>query len=482
MQINQEHPDYTATKAERRMMRDCIAGDKAIKSYDIRKTYLPGFKDDPLDERYNKYITRAIFTGYTGRALKKTVGAIFRKESTVELPAKMKYLLEDATGCGQSLEQFAKEVVTEVNSVSRVGVLTDYPQKGEDINDQEQVAAGDLKARFKIYTDENIYNYRSVFVNGKEILTQVRLIEYFEKIMDEFTSTIEKRYRILDLFDGEQTGRGYYRQRLFGEDGSQIGEDIFPRNSKNQPWKEIPFVFIGADDNTSKRDSFPFYDLAVLNLGHYRNSADYEEGLHIRGQGTFVLNIGDMTGDQFKEQNGSEINIGARRAIVVGSGGGGELLQMAEGTGGIEAMDRKQDQMETFGVNIFSQAGKQQTAEEARIRAGAESSVLSIVVGNCSEGIEQSIEFACEFMGANPEEVEFSLNREFFPDTVTPQEATMLQMLRDDGDIATEDVRRLLRKGAVIDPSRTDEEIDRDSVKKEPKIELKPEGKTDVSI
>jgi len=480
MQINTEHPNYTKLKAARRMMRDCIAGGDAVKAQDIRKTYLPGFEDDPNDTRYDKYITRAIFAEYTGLAIDKTVGAIFRKESTVELPAAMEYLLEDATGCGQSLEQFAKQVTNEVNAVGVYGILTEYPQKNEAIDDQEKEQAFDLKARFKGYTSENIYNWRSKFVQGKEVLTQVRLIEYYENITSEFTSTDELRYRILDLFDPltKLPGSGIYRQRIYDKSGGKLGEDIFPRNGKGQYWDRIPFVFVGAENNTTSVQPMPFYGLAVINLGHYRNSADYEEGLHIRMQGTLILNIGNMTGDQFKVQNGESIKIGARRAIIVGDGGGGELLQMESDGAGINAMEKKQEQMESFGLTLFQPGSAQKTAEEARIKASSESSVMSTVVGNISEGIEESIENACEFMGANPEEAEFSLNREFFPDSITAQDAAMLQALKDDGVISIIDLRSKLRKSGTIDPSRTDKEID-DDIKKE--LKDKPKDKEAIN-
>lgn len=464
MGIASEHIDYTLSKAKRRLMRDAIGGEDKVKAYDIRKTYLPGFDDDPDDIRYDKYIARAIYSNYVGRTINRTIGAIFRKESTVDIPSQLEYMKEDCTGYGQSLEQFAKDVSRETLSVGRVGILTEYPEKTEDIQDAEQVKANDLKARFKIYTDENIFNYKSVFVNGREVLTQVRLIEYFDKVIDEFTTEIEKRYRVLDI-DPE----GYYRQRVYDKHENQISEDIYPLNSKGKKWDKIPFQFVGADDNTTKRSTMPFYDLAVINIGHYRNSADYEDGLHIHGQGSLVIDPGETTAEQFSTQNGKVIKLGARRAIVTGKGGKADLLQMEANAPALEAMEKKQDQMSAFGVSIFEAGGKQQTAEEARIKAAAESSVLSIVVGNISEAIEASIEFACEFMGADLSQVEFSLNREFFPETLANEEASMLQALKDNGIIALSDVRAILRKTGVIDPARTDEEIDAEATIKDEK-------------
>lgn len=465
MGVASQHKDYIYYSDMRRLMRDCIAGEKAVKDITVRKSYLPGFDDDPDDKQYDKFITRAIYSNYTGRTINRTIGAIFRKESTIELPSVLDYMREDCTGQGQSLEQFGKEVMREVLSVGRLGVLTEYPKKTEEIDDAEKIRIKDLKARFKLYTDENFYNYRSVYVSGKEVLTQVRLIEYVEIITDEFTSKTEKRYRVLDLDES-----GYYRQRLYDQSEKQISEDIYPLDSKGKKWDYIPFQIIGADDNTTKRSAMPFYDLAVINLGHYRNSASYEDGLNIHGQGTLSIDPGETTAEQFEKQNGKIIKLGARRAIVLGKGGKSSLLQMEANAPALEGMEKKQEQMGAFGVSIFEAGGKQQTAEEARIKASAESSVLSIVVGNASEGIEASLEHACKFMGADPSQVEFSLNREFFPETLTNEEAAMLQMLRDAGDIATADLRARLRQTNTIDPSRTDEEIEAEATPKNEEV------------
>lgn len=469
MGVASEHIDFTATKTKRRLMRDAIGGEDKVKALDIRKTYLPGFDDDPDDTRYNKYIARAIYSNYTGRTLNKTIGAIFRKESTVELPTNIEYMLEDCTGEGQSLEQFAKDVSRETLAVGRVGLLVDYPQKEEEL-DAEQIKIKNLKARFKVYTDENFYNWKSKFVNGKEVLTQIRLIEYFEKELDEFTVEKQKRYRVLDLDEA-----GIYRQRLYDQHENQIGNDIYPLNYKKQKWTVIPFVIIGAENNGTKRGTFPFYDLAVINLGHYRNSADYEDGLHIHGQGTLTVDPGETTAEQFKAQNGEVIKLGARRAIVTGKGGKASLLQMEANAPALEAMKEKQEQMSAFGVSVFDAGGPQQTAEEARIKASSESSVLYTAIGNISEGIEKGLEFACEFMNADPNQVEFSLNRELFPETMTSEEASMLQLLKDNGIIALSDVRARLRQTNIIDPARTDEEIDSEAT-------IKEEEKTNVSV
>jgi len=74
---------------------------------------------------------------------------------------------------------------------------------------------------------------------------------------------------------------GVYVQNLYDENGDLVmyagGPDIYPRQSDGSLWDEIPFSFIGSINNDETIDKAPLYDIAEINISHYRNSADYEE-------------------------------------------------------------------------------------------------------------------------------------------------------------------------------------------------------------
>ena len=99
--------------------------------------------------------------------------------------------------------------------------------------------------------------------------------------------------------------------------------------------------FFGADDNDETIDDAPLYDLAVLNLAHYRNSADYEEGNFIAGQPT--LFITGLTESWYQDviKQGNPIRLGSRSANLLGSGSNAFLLQANASSGLREAMTDK---------------------------------------------------------------------------------------------------------------------------------------------
>ncbi len=49
-------------------------------------------------------------------------------------------------------------------------------------------------------------------------------------------------------------------------------------------WDEIPFTFVGAQNNDPTIDDSPLAALVEINHGHYRNSADYEDSVWFCGR------------------------------------------------------------------------------------------------------------------------------------------------------------------------------------------------------
>lgn len=446
MPVNQPHPDYINHIDTVTTTRDACAGEKAVKSR--RTTYLPAFIPQD-DARYDQYIKRAVYYNVTGRTLEGLVGAIFRKPPEYELPPELEYLLESADNHGLSIEQVAKILCSELMQGGRCGILVDYPEVDSELT-KAQVDAMGLRATMSLYPSEAIINWRED--TGQLIV----LKESYESEIDEFTITNKIRYRALSLMDG------VYTVRLFDEGGKLMEEPRHPRGFDGRTLDFIPFVFAGAYANIPDMQLPPLLDIALVNIAHYRNSADQEESLYIHGQGTLFI-TSDMTGDQFKEQNPNGVVVGARRGHFLGSNGSATLLQ-TQANGAIkEAMQDKLDLMVALGAKLIQSKSGNETAEAARIKASSDASTLDTIVGNASEAIEQALEFATVFMGGNPEQVLFSLNRDFFDSALTAQDVMALIQLADRGDVAQADIRAALRKAGWIAANRTDEILDEEA-------------------
>lgn len=444
MPVDYLHPLYAEHEKKAQRVRDAVAGSDAIKA---RGTlYLPS--PDPEDaERYAAYLKRALWLGVTKRTHDGMLGAIFRKAPQVSIPAAIEYMQEDADGSGMSLTQFSRLTVSKLLKHGRHGILVDYP-KAEDGLTAEQ--KNGMRATFRGYDSQSIINWR----REGELLTLVVLHETYDKPVDEFEFSTEDQYRVLSLEGGA------YVQRVF-RDGKEVARTE-PRMANGSRWPVIPFQFVGAVNNDEIPDAPLLLDLADVNIAHFRNSADLEESAFIAGQATFHIDIGETSTDEWKELNPNGITVGSRRGIQT-KGGKAELIQAEANNLPNVLMERKEAQMLAIGARLIEQRGGNETAEAVRARSGAENANLSTVADNASDAIENCLEWALEFMsGQSTDSVEFRLNQSFYELDADPQMVMARIAELDRGLIAKADYRTWARERGLLDPERTDEEIDAD--------------------
>ena len=120
-----------------------------------------------------------------------------------------------------------------------------------------------------------------------------------------------------------------------------------------------------------------------------------------------------------------------------------------------EAMKSKEAAMIMIGARIITDRTGNETAEGARIRFASENSVLGDLVGNLSQGLNQAIQWVCEFMGAPVDDIKYKINDEFYDKSVDPQLIMSMVTLLDRSIIAEQDIFDRLKSAGVIDPERT---------------------------
>jgi len=459
MPVDNKHPEYEKYLSMWTRTRDAVRG--AIEVKDKKHVYLPVPDNDSGDERkgtetvrYRQYIKRAVFTNFTGRTKNALAGAAFRKSPQVDIPNGLDYLINDATGDGLSLNQLAKDELSNLLETGRCGFLVDYPQAGDNLT-AEEVSMLDLRAAIIPYTAEQIINWKTEVMRGRKMLASCTLAENYYNPADEFDHSTEVQYRVLRL---RQDG---YTQQLYRE-GEPFTEEFYPRMSDGSTWPFIPFQFAGAQNNDASMDDAPLSDIADVNMAHYRNSADYEESCFLVGQPSLFITH-SLSPDQFAEYNPQGIKLGSRVGHVLGETGSADLLQANPNQLVLEAMRLKENQMVMIGARIITDRTANETAEGARIRFASENSVLGDIVGNLSEAILQCIKWVGMFMGVDAEDAMFKINDEFYDKSVDPQMIMSMIQLLDRQIIAEADIFGRLKAAGVVEPDRTLEEIKEES-------------------
>lgn len=434
MTVETLHKGYTDASKRWKRTRDATEGQQKVK--EARTEYLPIYPGWDA-KKYDWYLSVAYYINITGRTKRGLMGAVFRKPAVVEIPSSLEYLEVNANGAGQGLTQVAKTVTGDVIEVGRYGILSDYPQAEEGLS-AAQVNERDLKAYMSGYKAEDIINWSTNVINGREQLSLVVLREIVEVKTDEFSSDDTTRYRVLILNDG------LYEQRVYGE-GGNIENTYKPRKSDNSRWTEIPFTFIGSENNTPSIDMSPLFDIANINLVQYRNIADNEMAGTVFSQSMLHVDTGDMSAKDWESLNPNGVFFGSSSAIVTSGSGSAQIVQASPNDKASQLVKDKSDEMVSVGARLIDKSSANQTAEAARISASSEMSVLDNVVDNVSNGIKKAIMFCAEFMG-DTDDITYELNKEFFDSKMTSQEIMAVIQLADRGDLTPDEVESILAR------------------------------------
>ncbi len=486
MSVDSQHAEYSESITSWQLVRDCNAGSKAVKSRSAGSTnsgtldglagtaYLPApnatDNSNKNSARYHAYKKRANFVNFTAHTKEGLTGLVFRRKTTIETPTDIKYLITNANGDGLTTDQMIKNATNEVLMIGRYGLLVDYPETPPGLTDAE-VRAMELQANILSWPAESVINWRSEMVGGVKKLTMVVLREPREESTDgfEYKTVCYHRVLLLKKIDDKMI----YVQNVYDDSGNMVvwktGEDndgdivtgdIIPRKNDGSEWTEIPFTFIGSVNNDSVVDKAPLYDIAEVNIAHYRNSADYEESSFMVGQPTPV--IAGLTQSWVDTNFKQGIALGVLGGIMLPEGGNADLLQASPNQMPEKGMEMKEQQMMKIGANIIQDVGGNETVDAVKIRFTGQNSKLGSIIQNVEAAFGQCYTWAQEFMGGAGESI-ITINKEFYDATIEPQLLMAQIQLLDRGLIAPNDLRDNLRAGNLIKPDRTNEDIENEA-------------------
>lgn len=439
MAVNTEHYEYRKYNEKWKRCRDVSNGQDAV--HGAGEIYLPKLKDQSSDE-YSAYKLRALFFNATWRTIAGMSGMLFRKQPRTVVPSAIEELLKDVSLSEQPLELLALEAAIEVFITGRVGILVDYPMVDTDRMTLADAKVMNLRPTMKLYQAESIINWKLRQIGNKATVVQVRLKEEHTVNVNEFEEDTEALYRVLDL-----DGSGYYRMRLFRcKDGAnssssgavadslpkteeQVGGDIYPLLG-GKPMRAIPFYPIGVDGIKWQCDEPPLIDMVDVNLSHYRVTADYEHGCHFTGLPTPYVAGHTFANKPNGQPSGEKLYVGQSHAWVFPKPETkvGYLEFAGQGLTELrENLKEKKEMMAVLGARMLEQQKRDaETVEVASLHRSGEESVLGSISNSLSMGVKSALKTFVEWAGADSSEVEFTINKDFFPIRMQPAEVTAL--------------------------------------------------------
>jgi len=395
MPVNVPCAEYTEHAPAWEIIEDCIEGELAIKG--AAETYLPLlYKEEKATYEARK--DRASFFNGTRRTYEAWHGLITRKPPTVTSPEGMDAFAQDCTLTGQSFISFCDSVVGAVIKFARAGTLIDWHDE-------------DKRPYLTHYCAEHIINWSTRSINGRPELALLVLEECSSEIFtaanetaesDEFTPPEFDQWRVFTL---EQIDAKTYRvrMRLFRENAQKEGEFVvveekFPER-RGAPLQRIPFVMHAAHlGNRYEVCPPPLLDIALLNLAHYRDSADLRNGLHIAGTPT-------PWAAGFTDDDDTELLLGVSTAWTSSDPNAkcGFLEFSGAGLQAIAAdMTALESQMAALGARaMMPQKADAEAFQTVALRSSSETANLSSIAASASRTLTEVLQWAAFWMATN---------------------------------------------------------------------------------
>jgi hypothetical protein len=430
MEINTTHPQYNGKVLQWQKIED-ITRLKNLHRYLVELN--PQDQSEQNKLRNQQYRARAVFYAIASQTVAGMVGTVFRRWPTMAVPDELEYLKTSADGAGISIYQSSQSATSDALRKGRAGIYVTFPQTEGEVK-RADILAGRYVATIHQFSAEQVINWRVEREGSKVFLSLVVTKEVDDQAAPTgYGSETVTMYRELYLDfprneQGEPIGeRKVFHERIWKESNNKarfIESQSIPLDASGQPWDEIPFTFIGAENNDPDVDDAPMLPLVELNIGHYRNSADYEDSVFYCGQAQpYMTGLNQDYVDFLRTNN---MFVGSRNLIGVPSGETFGIVQAQPNTMVRESMQDKINAMIQLGARLMQTGSATKTATQAEGDREAQTSVLALIASNVSEAYTKAIIWCCRYMGANPEGAHYTVSQDFVRPNASPQ---MLQQM-----------------------------------------------------
>lgn len=465
MSVDAKHPLYTEFADDWTQMRDTYRGERIVKEAGFR--YLPatsGMVADGITTAnapgliaYNAYKKRAHFPDIVREAVEAAIGVMHQKPPVIELPAALEPLRERATLANESLEVLLRRINTEQLVTGRLGLLVDFPVNtrmlAQDANSTSDVVSKGVAPRevpyIAVYTSETIINWDAGFRDGLGVdsLNFVSLDESEYERQEDFSWLQVKKYRVLILGQpdvNEPEGGadtysvGVFRDQALTFDATKLITPMY----RGQTIDFIPFTIINSKDVVPEPDDAPLLGLASLVLSIYRQDADYKQTLFMQGQDTLVTIGANDDGEQLRAGAGARISVpqgGDAKYIGVSSTGLAEQRQ---------SLENDRARAANKGGQLLDSVSKERESGQAlTIRVAARTASLKQIALAGAFGLQQALQDAARWVGADPEQVIVTPNLDFVSETFDADQLLKLVSAKNAGaPISLETIHAIMRE------------------------------------
>jgi hypothetical protein len=386
------HPQYRALLPLWERCRDFYRGEDLVKEHAHSRGYLP-MADGMAPWAYQQYIGRASCPGIFESTVNGRLGDIFRKPPLLEAPDDMIEWAKAVTKFSEPLEIFTQQLLREIMITGRAAIVLDFNNRKSS-------------HELTLYRAEDI-----LFWDDTPGAERVRLKEKSYK-SSETKAEVAEEY--LELWMEE--GRLQASRAMLAE-GKMFVDDVTPTRAGGA-LDFFPVVIVNSEGLRFECNDPPMLNLTNLLLAIFRNSADYEQGLHCLGVPTPVVS-------GIRSDDANKFHLGPYTPIVLEPPDAKAYYLEFNGVGIThlkDAIEEKLLQALMLGARLLQPRRQVESAEAAKTRMGAETSVLNTLVRVAEDAIASIFDFWLLWNGRQTDAIEYryELNTDYVSEAFDP--------------------------------------------------------------
>tara|TARA_R110000803_G_scaffold28011_8_gene65109 strand:- start:1220 stop:2650 length:1431 start_codon:yes stop_codon:yes gene_type:complete len=418
--------------------------------------YLPRFAaEDKVN--YQSRVKRSFLTNYFKRALRHLAAKPFGVEATVEdLPSQLEPLMFDADMTGNSFHVFAHRVFSQGLAKGMSHILVDYPDapaEGETLADER---LANRRPYLVNISPENLIAAHAEIIDGREILTHVRIREN-ETVRVGFGETVIQRVRVLEPGTWEIWELGKENRK---EEWTVVG-------SGTTSLDFIPLVTFYAGRLDFMLADPPLYDLGFLNVAHWQSASDQRNILTV-ARFPMLAATGVDTQSVDSPTNSPEIKIGPFQ--VLRAQNSEARFYFVEHAGeavlsGRQDLEDLREQMAILSAEsmLRTRTGNVTATQRAIDKAEADSMLEQFVI-DLEDTLDNALRYANAWLG-NPltdDAGSTKLSRDFSRTAATEADVRDLIKLRMAGELSRDTLfREMIRRGVLAEDFDLENEFEK---------------------
>lgn len=394
---------------------------------DAGEDFLPRETNETQTD-YTKRLNRTILFNATKKSIQALAGKPFSKPVTVEVDSKyaekIKLLEKSFDSRGDNITQTARNAFVNGLWDGMCHFLVDKDVSGNGLPYVTMVRDDAV-----LSADE---------VDGELVLLRIR--EHY-KVASEDGLMVHKleRVRIFRKLNG------VVEWCLFDESPQKKGEFFNSTGWIRHSLSYIPFVtfYASPEDSAFMNCDSPLLDLAYENIGHWQNSSDQRNILHVAR--VPILFAKGLSDDQ-------EITIGPS-AMIVGNTDGADMKYVEHSGAAINAgRDSIKDselRMQALGLEMMTLKSGSETATGQALAAESTNSSLAAMAISLAGALERVFTIFGEFMLIADLKASVNIHTDYGI-TMSTQELQALATARQLGDLSHEDYMSELKRRGIL--------------------------------